>query len=142
MILQQLEKDLERILSYDSDGSSEEEDDASEAEGESAPPSMYEVKPVAWKIVLDANGAFGGLVPLSGGGKKDRGKMMPVPSVVRTVNISPLLFADTPAYMLGLELEAKKAAKKHQAFRELVTKFASGSHAPWVQASIPFLSRI
>ncbi len=141
MILQQLEKDLNRILSYDSDGSGEEEEGASGEEADAPPPSMYEVKPVAWKIVLDANGAFLDLVPLSGGGKKDRGKMMPVPSVVRTVNISPLLFADTPAYMLGLELEDKKAAKKHQAFRELVAKFATSSHAPWIQAINAFFDK-
>lgn len=134
MILQQLEKDYNRILGYDTDSEGEEKEDDSEDEIDLAPPSMYEVKPVAWKIVLDENGAFHGLVRLSGGGKKDRGKMMPVPSIVRTVNISPLLFADTPAYVLGLELEDKKAELKHQAFRELVAKYAESSQTSWLKA--------
>ncbi len=139
MILSQLEKDFERILRYDDGGSEEEED--SEEEPDTSPPSMYDVKPVAWKIVLDADGTFRGLVPLSGGGKRDRGKMMAVPSVVRTVNISPLLFADTPAYLLGLELDDKKAAVKYEAFRDLAVKFAASTDSPWMRALIVFFEQ-
>src|SRR5579871_1888568 len=137
MILQQLERDYERILRYDSESAEEEEEDTAD---DLAPPSMYDVKPVRWKIAIDDDGTFRGIIPLTGdGGKKDRGKMMPVPSVVRTVNIAPLLFADTPAYVLGLELEDKKAATKHKAFRELVTECAATLSTPWTDAVCKFL---
>jgi len=141
MILQQLVKDYERILRYCNpvDDNEEEENETS-----NSLPAMYVEKPVRWKIVLDSNGKLEGIVPLSGGGKKERGKPMPVPSVVRTVNIAPLLFADTPAYVLGIgtgDKEDKNIGKKHQAFSDLVAQCATATGLPEVKAIQNFLEQ-
>lgn len=135
MILQQLERDFEHILRYGSD-----EEDEENADTGMDSPSMYDLKPVQWKIALDAAGRFEGFVRLSGGGKKDRGRPMLVPSLVRTVNISPLLFADTPAYVLGAEMEDKNADRKHTAFRALVDRCAEHLNTPAPRAVSAFLA--
>ncbi len=133
MILQQLERDYERILRYGSLAEDEEED------ADSGSPSMYDRKPVRWKLMLDNHGGFEGFGLLSGGGKKDKGLPEPVPSLVRTVNVRPLLFADTPAYVLGTDLEDGHAARKHAAFRALAESCDEAVSSPATRAVVAFL---
>lgn len=136
MILKQLVDDHERIMRY---GTVIDEDDEDEASV--GLPAMYVEKPVQWKIVLTSQGKVQGVVKLSGEGKKDRGKQMAVPSLVRTVNIAPLLLADTPAYLLGDATDDKKADIKHAAFRELLSACQKSANAPELDAVQSFLNQ-
>lgn len=142
MILTQLKDDYERILRYGVVVHEDDENDEDDGEPISlAPPSMYAAKPVRWQIELSRQGTFRQFQKLSGaGGKgKDRGKSLLVPFAVRTVNVRPLLLADTPAYVLGLETDAKNAARKHAAFRALVERCAQETQDAGVQAVADFL---
>ncbi len=138
MILQQLAEDYERILRYGI-ALTEDEEDAPES---FAPPSMYADKLIRGEIELNSDGKFRAY-SLLGGAKdkkgKDIGKYLPAPFIVRTVNVSPLLLTDTPAYVLGLETDAKNAAKKHEAFKALVKLCAEETGESGTQAVAKFL---
>ena len=131
--------DYERILGYGVATTEDDEDDVTDA----VPPSMYEEKPVRWQIALRPNGRFSKFEPLSDGEdkKKDRGKPLLVPFVKRTVNISPLLLADTPAYVLGVtkDKEDKNAVRKHAAFKALTKRCAEEQGNEAAQAVAAFL---
>ncbi|MDW8206822.1 MAG: type I-C CRISPR-associated protein Cas8c/Csd1, partial [Chloroherpetonaceae bacterium] len=133
MILRQLVEDYPRILRYRSDEA--EEDTVTDR------PIMYQEQPVRWKLALDLEGHLEGVIPLSGGGKKDRGKQMLVPNAVRTSGIRPLLLADDQAYVLGVSAGDGRAPKKHEAFRNLVAQCAECTRVPEVEAVRRFLER-
>lgn len=139
MILQQLTKDYERILAYDSDA--EDDEDGSEPVS-LATPAMYDLAPVKWEIRLDDDGNFLDILRLVGSeAKKDLGLTMLVPTVVRTVGVRPLVLADTPAYVLGMELEDTNSAKKHRAFVHLIRQCAEETDVPAARAVVAFLSK-
>lgn len=133
MILHQLVEDYPRILGYRSDDT--EEDVIANL------PVMYQEQPIRWKLVLDLDGQLEGVIPLSGGGKKDRGKRMLVPNASRSSGIRPLLLADYPAYVLGVDASDRRAVEKHGAFRELIARCAECTGAPEVKAVRRFLER-
>lgn len=120
MILQQLEHDADRLVP-------------------DLPPSMYDRKPVRWVVHLDAQGRCQGIDPLSGGGKKDRGKPLLVPFKIRTAGIRPLLLADKPTYTWGVPAEHPRAAREHLAYVELVERCAAETGDPAVAAVAAFL---
>lgn len=122
MILQQLYTDASAIL------------------GEAIPPPLYDLKPVRWVIVLKPDGAFVNIESL--GGSKDDKKGVPrlVPYVVRTSGIRPILLCDTPAYVLGVAPDDRRAPEKHAAFRDMVLACAEETHEPSVEAVSRFLA--
>lgn len=140
MILQQLARDYERILSFGSAAVSE--DEAGPEPRNRVLPTMYDFAPVHWEIRLDEGGRFMSMERLSGSAKyPDSGQVMAVPSAVRTVGIRPLLLADTAAYTLGLDLDDSHAAIKHRAFFALLQDCAEETRLPAIDAVVRFLCR-
>lgn len=120
MLLQRLAEDAERIVGQ-------------------LPPAMYDMKPVRWIIDVDAEGGFQGCTRTAGdGGPRDRGKPMLVPFVKRTSGLRPILFADTPAYTLGLGDDVRVQVK-HEAYTELVRQCACETGSPAATAVLRFL---
>jgi len=105
-----------------------------------AVPAMYEKSPVKWLVDLDSSGRLLGYVPLSGGTSKgrDRGKLMVVPSLVRTSAIAAKLLADNAEYALGMSKD-DKSQERHSAFRDLVERCAEHTKDPDVRAVALFL---
>lgn len=104
-------------------------------------PTMYQETPVPWIIELDSQGYLMGFVPTSGGGSRDRGRRMIVPHPgTRSSGIKANLLADKAEYVLGLDKDAKTAAR-HLAFKQLVQECASATGDPSVKAVHNFLER-
>ena len=123
MILQQLYADAGTLL------------------GEDMPPPMYDTKPVRRIIDLTADGTLiGEIVSLGGDKQNKRGQPRMVPYISRTSGVRPILLADTPAYVLGVSPDDKRAAEKHAAFKALVHQCAEVTGDPSVHAVDAFLT--
>lgn len=121
MILQQLQKDAERLV-------------------EELPPSMYATKPVKWVVALDGNGRNARVQPTSGGeGKKDKGKPHLVPFKNRTSAVNPLLLADKLTYTWGLPEDHKRAGQEHAAYLDLLERCAVETGNPDVAVVLEYL---
>src|SRR5690348_10995135 len=107
MILQQLQKDSDRILRG------------------KIPPPMYNPKAVRWIISIQEDGSVEEFLKNEGEGKKGvKGQKRLVPDVKRSGKvIRPYLMADTPAYTLGLT-DDHRAAEKHAGFKKMVERCA------------------
>src|SRR5439155_10719359 len=77
------------------------------------PPTMYVKTAIRWLIDLDLQGNCYGFVPTEGrGGKRDRGKAMLAPHVLRTSSaIRAKVLADNAEYVLGVAREKSKPAQ-------------------------------
>jgi len=136
MILQQLWKDASRILEQTGGGG--------------LPPVMYQSKPIRYVINLDRDGNLIQFTPQALEGKKgERGVPWMVPNMPRSSGVRALLMADKPSYVLGIEIQDPKkpavgdsgrAAREHQAFKELVQACADQTGDPDVKAVASFLS--
>ncbi|WP_433264717.1 type I-C CRISPR-associated protein Cas8c/Csd1 [Actinosynnema sp. CS-041913] len=82
-----------------------------------------------WRLDLDLAGRpLGGLAPLKDEQRRDRGLVLTVPAVVRTVGVVANLAADDAQYVLGWGDETTKperVAQCHTAFVELIEKWAA-----------------
>jgi CRISPR-associated protein Csd1 len=83
-----------------------------------------------WRLDLDLNGKplSGELAPLVDERRGDRGLVLTVPAVVRTVGVSANLAADDAQYVLGWGDETTKPARVtqcHTAFVELIGEWAA-----------------
>jgi CRISPR-associated protein Csd1 len=103
----------------------------------------YARKRVRHLIQLDRDGGFVACVDLAGQGRgAARGQEMEVPDVVRSSATRPLLLADGPDYLFGLDPDPKKAqraAERHRAFVELVEDCARRTGLPEVEAVLRYL---
>src|SRR2546427_117885 len=111
------------------------------------PPTMYVKTAIRWLIDLDLQGNCYGFVPTEGrGGKRDRGKAMLAPHVLRTSSaIRAKVLADNGEYVLGVAREESKPAqvvKCHVDFVDLVKQCADATQEPMVQAVFQFLERL
>ncbi|SDZ24145.1 CRISPR-associated protein, Csd1 family [Micromonospora pattaloongensis] len=94
-------------------------------------PAFYARKPVRWSLEIDGNGVpEGDLVSTADKDDPQRrfGVSRLVPSVTRTVGISPALAVDNGEYVFGWLSEGAKperVAKQHEAFRALITEWAA-----------------
>ncbi|MFG3602526.1 type I-C CRISPR-associated protein Cas8c/Csd1 [Micromonospora chersina] len=94
-------------------------------------PAFYAYKPVRWTLDLDSDGApRGDLVNTADKDDPNRqfGEPRLVPTVTRTVGISPSLAADNGEYVFGWQAEDAKpvrVAKQHEAFRALIADWAT-----------------
>jgi CRISPR-associated protein Csd1 len=114
------------------------DDSASILGEEGLPPPMYSLKAIRWVLSLNSEGVLEGFIPLGGGDKKaDKGEPRLAPHVTRSSGIRPILFADTPAYTLGLS--DPKAEAKFSAYKEMVAQCAERTKLPEVQAVRRFL---
>ena len=116
------------------------------AQGGKQLPFMYQIQNVRWLVRLDAAGNFLSLSPLSGqpvGKKKDMGKPLAAPSVVRSMGVKAKLLMDNAEYVLGLARQAgdKKVVDRHAAFKALVQDCAEQTGSPAVQAVYAFLKQ-
>jgi len=113
------------------------------------PPVMYQRTPVRWLIDLDKEGKFLGLVATSDGGKRDRGKQILTPHVVRSSGPRAKLLCDNAEYVLGVpkqiedpEKQMKRdedAVKKHVDFNRVVRACAKATGEPTVEVVLSFL---
>lgn len=88
---------------------------------------MYKPTSVPWIVDLDDQGRLIRFVSTSSGGRRDRGKVFVVPSPgVRTSAIEANLLVDKAEYVLGLERDAKSAAR-HEAYVKLLRKCAEAT---------------
>lgn len=108
-------------------------------------PFMYASQNVRWAVNLRGDGTVKDVQPRSSGikGKKDLGKAMAAPNLVRTVGIRPRLLMDNAEYALGLAKKENdpKAIQRHTAFRTLVQAAAEATNEPSVRAVASFLNR-
>ncbi|SCF19379.1 CRISPR-associated protein, Csd1 family [Micromonospora viridifaciens] len=94
-------------------------------------PAFYARKPVRWSLEIDGNGVpQGDLVSTAEKDDPQRRFGVPrmVPTVTRTVGISPALAVDNGEYVFGWLSEGVKperVAKQHDAFRALITEWAA-----------------
>jgi CRISPR-associated protein Csd1 len=108
VILQQLQKDADHLV-------------------ENLPPSMYDWKPVPWVVHLDGEGrAQWPPERMSGGGKKDRGKLMLVPFRKRAgQKAPPILLADKRPFTWGLPEDGPRSAAEHARYLDLLDRCAA-----------------
>lgn len=103
----------------------------------------YARKRVRHVIQLDRDGGFLACVDLAGQGRgAARGQEMEVPDAVRSSAMRPLLLADGPDYVFGLDPDpqkARRAAERHRAFIELVEDCARSTGLPEVEAVLRYL---
>lgn len=108
-------------------------------------PFMYQMQAVRWLVRLDREGRL--LSPPSPmsdglGKKKDLGKVIAAPSIVRAAGIKAKLLMDNAEYALGLVRKEgdKKVADRHAAFKRLVQECAEATGNEAVRAIHAFLS--
>lgn len=108
---------------------------------ELAPP-MYEKTPIRWFLDLDAAGRLVGTGFVETAGDGGRGLRRAAPHVQRSSGVRAKLLADNAEYVLGIAREKSKperVAACHDAFMELVTRCASETREPSVEAVRRFL---
>lgn len=119
-------------------------------------PVMYAIAPVKWAIDIDLEGGFKGIILMSGGsgGKKDRGKEMLVPHIVRANRIAAKLLSDNEEYVLGRvsddpketpekrKKREKKVVRRHATFIDLVKECAESTEEAEVIAARKFLEKM
>ena len=106
-------------------------------------PAMYEPRPVKWLVDLNEEGEFLGISMLSGGGggRKDRGKPMDLPHVMKSSGIKAKLLSDSAEYVLGLsdtDERQGRARKCHQAFMELLEDCGKRTEEKSIRAILGF----
>ena len=108
---------------------------------EEQPPPLYASTPVAWIVVLNANGQpltpqpISRIDPSTTRGK--RGLDMDAPEVQRAAGIRPLLLADNGEYTFGRARDPAKQERvnqAHVAYRELLGRCAVETEEPAVLA--------
>lgn len=125
--------------------------------GEALPPSGYSPVGITWKIVLSTTSDVVSVLPMFVMEKAKRiPTTMQVPNVKRTAGVSPIVFSDKTAYMLGFrvrdtkdtdethEKECKKALTAFEAYKSLVKKCVGESddlrlarYASWLSSITP-----
>jgi len=102
---------------------------------------MFEVEPVKWLISLDSSGKYLDTILLLGGGKKDKGLLMPRPKRIRTGRtLRPFLLADERSYVLGDVTDDSRSEEKHAGFIALIEKCAEETGLTAVNAVLTFLA--
>lgn len=114
-----------------------------EQAGSDEMPFMYALQPVRWEVRLRADGTVLDVQPRSSpdARKKDLGKPMPAPNVVRAAGVKAKLLMDNAEYALGLVRKEgdPKVKQRHDAFKALVQACAEATGEPSVQAVARFL---
>ncbi len=120
---------------------------ADERMSEQLPP-LYESTPVAWIVMLDAEGRTLSNQPISRiSPETTRGKRgldMAAPVVQRSSGIKPFLLADNGEYTFGRARDPAKqerADRAHSAYRELIERCAIETEEPAVLAVRRFYER-
>jgi CRISPR-associated protein Csd1 len=110
-------------------------------------PPLYVNAPVRYIIDLDRDGRMitGRVTDLADPAdpKAKRGQVMPLPQVVRSSGVKPLLLADKADYVLGFspdESKSERVAACHQAFVDLVGQCAAATGSRDVTAIHRFVS--
>jgi CRISPR-associated protein Csd1 len=109
------------------------------ASNNQTPPAMYQRKYVRYMVVLDGSGTFLAVVDCASTAHP-QGVSMLVPSLKRSVNIRPLLFADTAAYVLAYAPDAhgpratQRVHKQHRQFVELIEQCVAACDEPSASA--------
>ena len=111
-------------------------------------PALYESTPVAWIVMLDAEGSALSMQPISRiAPETTRGKRgldMAAPVVQRSSGIKPLLLADNGEYTFGRARDPSKQERvnrRHLAYRELIERCAIETEEPAVLAVRRFYER-
>ena len=111
-------------------------------------PALYESTPVAWIVMLDAEGSALSMQPISRIAPETtrgkRGLHMAAPVVQRSSGIKPLLLADNGEYTFGRARDPSKQERvnrRHLAYRELIERCAIETEEPAVLAVRRFYER-
>jgi CRISPR-associated protein Csd1 len=111
------------------------------------PPVLYSEAPVRYIIELDATGRLLNPAPTDtadpANPRTRRGTRRPVPQIVRSVAITPLLLADNAEYTLGLARETSKperVAASHEAYLALLKRCSEITREPAIEAVHHYLT--
>lgn len=118
-------------------------------------PAGYEPMRVKYMVYLDETGGLLEILEQSDGqdrGKKNRGKEMVMPHVMKTRNIKANLLAENAEYALGIlrprkesrnpKTPAEEAAERHSAFVEQVRDCAEQTEEPTVRSVLRFVESV
>lgn len=109
-------------------------------------PAGYQKKAVRWIIDLDSSGQLRSIVSTVGKeGRRERGKELVVPHVLRSSGVAAAVLVDRADYVLGLADEdsrASRVAECHQAFVALVQECANATKEPDVLTVLSYLQSL
>jgi len=104
-------------------------------------PPMYNAEPVRYWIELDQEGKLEGIIDVTDSDGK-RPKRVNVPTLVRSMAVSPKLLADNAEYALGIGRETSKPERVtqcHHSFVEMTRRCAEETGESDVLAVLAFL---